>query len=103
MRRSALLLAGFLLAAPAHAAQPGTPTPTTRKLSVPPIVADSQPASQATLTDIAKAYDSMEQSIEVMFAKLIQEAKGNKDALEDQIQNIDAQIEKLKQTAQKIQ
>ncbi|MGA7992055.1 MAG: hypothetical protein WCC53_11520 [Thermoanaerobaculia bacterium] len=55
------------------------------------------------LTDVSSSYAQMEKNLELMYAKLIQEAKGRKSALEDQIKNIDQQIGKLKQAARKIE
>ncbi len=54
------------------------------------------------LSDVASSYDQMEQSIETEFAKLTQDARRNKGALEDKIKELERQIAKLKDDADKI-
>jgi hypothetical protein len=111
MRPSTFLFAALLFAAASQAAAAVTATPTPRKGSAQSIAVDSQPGqgvagsatSQSVLSDVANAYDSMERNLELMYAKLMKEAKGNKDAIEDQIKNIDQQIEKLKQEVKKLE
>jgi septal ring factor EnvC (AmiA/AmiB activator) len=88
----ALLVAAFLAVAATAAAQ---------RESVPPPPTPVQ--GQALLSDVQTSYARMEQNIEQQYAKLIQEAKNNKQKLEDQIKSLQNQITKLKETAKKIQ
>jgi hypothetical protein len=62
---------------------------------------DTDPTA-AMLDDVTQAYQGMEQSIEVMYARLTQEMKSNKAELEDQIKNIDKQIDQLKEQIKKL-
>jgi len=55
----------------------------------------------AIINDITASYDQMEAQIEIMFAKLIKEARDNKQALEDQLKSIDRKIDSLKDAAKK--
>jgi peptidoglycan hydrolase CwlO-like protein len=111
MKPSAFLFAALLFAAASQAAAAVTATPTPRKGSAQPIAVDSQPGqgvagsatSQSVLSDVANAYDQMEKNIELQFAKLILEAKSNKEAVEDKIKSIEAAIEKLKQEVKKLE
>ena len=121
----ALTFIGFFLAASAAATaapQPGdtvvkvpvTPTPASGTDrpgdGQAPIANDTVGAgpvkaatTQALLQDVASSYDQMERNIELQFAKLMQEAKGQKQALEDKIKEIDRQIAALKEQARKIE
>ena len=88
----ALLVAAFLAVAATAAAQ---------RESVPP---PRTPVTGLALhSDAQTSYVRMEQNIEQQYAKLIQEAKNDKQKLEDQIKSLQNQITKLKETAKKIQ
>ncbi|MCM3877016.1 MAG: hypothetical protein NEA02_11430 [Thermoanaerobaculia bacterium] len=60
-------------------------------------------AAQAMLSDVVNAYDQMEKNVELQFAKLTHDAKGSKDALEEEIKALGSQILKLEQAAKKIE
>ena len=88
----ALLVAAFLAVAATAAAQ---------RESVPP---PRTPVTGLALhSDAQTSYVRMEQNIEQQYGKLIQEAKNNKQELEDQIKSLQNQILKLKEAAKKIQ
>ncbi|MCC6810285.1 MAG: hypothetical protein IT381_22840 [Deltaproteobacteria bacterium] len=63
---------------------------------------DGADSAAAMLNDVAQAYDNMEKNLELCFNKLIMEAKGNKEALEDQIKQIDRQVEVIKEQLKKL-
>lgn len=89
----AFTVVGFILSAAPAVAQ--------REVARPALTPTA--GGQVLLSDVSNSYAQMEKNIELKYAKLIQEAKGNKGALEDQIKTIEQQIEKLKQAARKIE
>jgi septal ring factor EnvC (AmiA/AmiB activator) len=93
----ALGLALVLLAGTSHvAAQTGTAGPTGPP-GAPPAT------SSAIVADVQRQYDSMEQSIEQQYAKLLKSAKDKKAALEDKIKELERRIDALKAQAKKIE
>lgn len=89
------LLALFALAHPL-AAQPTvgrSPAPSATRPAAP----------DAILADVERQYASMEQSLEVEYAKLTKTAKDKKSALEDKIKELERRIDALKAQAKKIE
>jgi hypothetical protein len=89
-----------------------TPTATPRPgTGGPPPLQGDQPLSGVAgaastgglLGEVAARYDTMGRNIEAQYAKLIQEAKDQKSALEDQIKQLEKQIQDLQNAAQQVE
>lgn len=66
-------------------------------------LSDIAKTSANVINDITAMYADMEANIEAMCAKLMAEAKNNKEEVADKIKNIQDRIEKLKKLAQELE
>ncbi|HEY3350669.1 MAG TPA: hypothetical protein VGM13_12915 [Thermoanaerobaculia bacterium] len=86
----AFAFVGFFLAVPV----------TAQREVAPPLLAPGATPGKV-VSDVSAMYDQMEANLENQYAKLINDAKARKSALEDQIRAIDKQIAKLEADRQK--
>jgi hypothetical protein len=91
-RVGGLFVLALLVSAVPADAQRGAGPPTATPVSGRPLLIETQNPGART-----------EQGIEQSYAKLIREAKNNRQEMEDQIRNLESSIEKLKQSARKIE
>lgn len=60
-------------------------------------------SARSSFADIQAVFDAMEKSVELEYAKLVQDARSQKAALEEKIKELESQIESLRATAKKLE